>query len=224
MHGLFVTGTGTGIGKTIVSTALMMRLSRLSCRYWKPVQTGIEEDDDTATVRRLTGMPADRLLDEGVRLRRPVSPHLAARLSRVTISLTDLLAIAARQPPADRWIVEGAGGILVPLNEDALMSDLMVALGLPVVLAAQTGLGTINHTLLSIEALRRRSLAIAGVVMVGLPHPDNAAAIEHYGQVAILGQLAWLDPLTPEGLQAQALALDPGGALERGLRGEGQLT
>jgi dethiobiotin synthase len=215
MRGLFVTGTDTGVGKTCVSAALMMRLAGHSSRYWKPVQTGIEEDDDTATVRRLADAGEDRVLDEGIRLPRPVSPHYAARLSGVRISLDDLLAISSRQSAADRWIVEGAGGIMVPINEHALMGDLMRALGMPVVLATRTGLGTINHTLLSIEALRRRSIRIAGVVMVGPSHPDNPAAIERYGRVSILGRLDWLDPLTPEALRTEALALDPGGTLDR---------
>ncbi len=116
---------------------------------------------------------------------------------------------------SDRWIVEGAGGVLVPLNESALMIDLMARLGLPVVIAARPTLGTINHTLLTIEALRSRSLDVAGVVIVGDTNADNRDAIAHYGHVRILGEMPRFDILEPDTLEAWAVAhLDPDGALE----------
>lgn len=216
MRGLFVTGTDTGVGKTTVSAALMRRLTRPPFRYWKPIQTGIEQDNDTATVARLSGVSADRILDEGVRLRRPLSPHLAARLSDTAISLGDLLIIASRQPSTDRWIVEGAGGVLVPINDHANMTDLILALGLPALIVARSSLGTINHTLLSIEALRHRRVPIAGVVMVGERNPDNRAAIERFGQVRVLGELPWLDDVTPETMRGQADLFDPDYVLRAG--------
>jgi dethiobiotin synthase len=191
---VFVTGTDTGVGKTVVSAALLHRYG--AAGYWKPVQTGIEEDDDTETVRRLAGAGDARLLREGVRLPRPVSPHLAARLSGTTIEVPHLVAIAARQPPAGRWVVEGAGGVLVPLSDTRLMIDLVCELALPVVVAARTTLGTINHSLLTLEALRARRLRVAGVVLVGEPHADNRDTIERRGAVPVLGELPWLTPLT----------------------------
>jgi dethiobiotin synthase len=214
MRGLFVTGTDTGVGKTMVSAALMHRLRRHSCRYWKPVETGIEQDDDTVTVARLSGAAPGQFLRDGVRLPRPLSPHLAAKLHGAHISLDDLDFLARRQPEGP-WIVEGAGGVLVPLNETDLMVDLMRRLAMPVVIAARSSLGTINHTLLTIAALRHRAVAIAGVVMVGERNDDNRAAIEHYGGVTVVGQLAWLDPVTPEALAAQADALDAEHHFER---------
>lgn len=209
MRGLFVTGTDTGVGKTTVSAALVCRLSHPAFRYWKPIQTGIEQDNDTETVARLSGAAAERILDEGVRLTRPLSPHLAARLSDAPISLTDLLSIASRQPPTDRWIVEGAGGVLVPINDHANITDVMLGLGLPALIVARSGLGTINHTLLTIEGLRHRRVPVAGVVMVGERNADNRAAIERFGKVRVVGELPWLDAVTPEAIREQAERFDP---------------
>ena len=183
-------------------------------RYWKPVQTGIEQDDDTAEVARLAGLTPEQVLNAGVRLPRPLSPHVAAALASKPISLPALMDLAWSQPESERFIVEGAGGVLVPLNEHELMVDLIAVLGLTVVIAARSGLGTINHTLLTIEALRNRAIAIGGVVMVGEPNPDNRIAIETRGSVTVLGTVPPLDPLTPAALQASALALDPTNELE----------
>jgi len=249
-RGLFVTGTDTGVGKTVVCAALLDRYGgTVPLGYWKPVQTGIEQDDDVLEVRRLAGCQTA----EGIRLPHPVSPHLAARwcgrrigleelslpADTVEIPITDRsLTVAARDEglseprppgsgPADAgqsatgfhhrlssWIVEGAGGVLVPLNETDLMADLMRALALPVVVVARTTLGTINHTLLTLEALRSRSLRVAGVVMAGHPNRDNRAAIEHYGGVPVLGEMPHFDPLEPGRLAAWATTeLDPAGSL-----------
>jgi len=213
-RGLFVTGTDTGVGKTVVSAALLVRY-RPACRtirYWKPVQTGIEQDDDTAEVARLSGAADAAVLREGIRLPEPVSPHLAARLSATSIEVSRLRTMLAAEPPA-KWIVEGAGGVLVPLNRTELMADLMTGLGLPVVVAARSSLGTINHTLLTLEALRTRSLRVAGVVMIGPPNEENRRAIEEYGGVKVLGELPPLKPLTPESLSAWTPNLDAGGVL-----------
>jgi dethiobiotin synthase len=202
-----VTGTDTDVGKTVAAAALLHRYrGSRRIRYWKPIQTGIEQDDDTAEVRRLGACLDDEVLARGVRLRCPVSPHLAARQSGRTIELGTLVADIAVEPTSDCWVVEGAGGVLVPVNESALMVDLMVLLALPIVIVARTKLGTINHTLLTIETLRRRSLEIAGVVLIGDRNPDNRQAIEHFGHVRILGELPHLDPLTPEALRQWAAA------------------
>jgi dethiobiotin synthetase len=202
---VFVTGTDTGVGKTVVSAALVIRLRHHGpVRYWKPVQTGIEQDDDTATVTSLAACSAAELLASGVRLQRPVSPHLAARLAGTAIELAPLEDTFVEASRSAHLVVEGAGGALVPLNGIQLMIDLMARLDLPVVIAARSTLGTINHTLLTIEALRRRSLAVAGVVMVGPPDRDNREAIERHGDVQVLGELPMLAPLTHERLAAWA--------------------
>ncbi len=214
-RGIFVTGTDTNVGKTLVSAALFHRYRcEVSLCYWKPVQTGIEQDDDTATVRTLGECTDGEIFDRGVRLPRPVSPHLAARWAGTRISLAALHALWESAPVTVRWIVEGAGGVLVPLNEAELMVDLMRALHLPVLIVARSTLGTINHTLLTVEALRRREIPVAGVVMVGPPNQENRRAIEEYGGVLVLGEMPWFESLTREVLRAWAHAgLDPDGRL-----------
>jgi dethiobiotin synthase len=213
VRGVFVTGTDTGVGKTVVSAALMVRYR--GARYWKPIQTGPE--DDTTEALRLSSSPREAAYLHGVRLVDPVSPHLAAKRAGTRIDVPFLTA--EMKESAGAWIVEGAGGVLVPVNESDLMVHLMERLGLPVVVAARTTLGTINHTLLTIEALRARKLAVAGVVMVGDADVDNRAAIEHYGNVAVLGELPWLEGAAghrpaPQTLAAWAAAhLDPGNRL-----------
>jgi dethiobiotin synthase len=204
-RGLFVTGTDTGVGKTIVSAALMIRLRAVApVRYWKPIQTGIEQDDDTATVTWLAGCSAAELLTSGVRLRHPVSPHLAAKLSGTAIDLPPLEDTFNEASRSARIVVEGAGGALVPVNDIQFMIDLMARLDLPAIITARSTLGTINHTLLTIEALQHRSIAIAGVVMVGPPNADNRRAIEQYGGLRVLGELPVFDELTPDALSAWA--------------------
>lgn len=210
-RGLFVTGTDTSVGKTVASAALLHRYgSRVPLRYWKPVQTGIEQDDDTAEVRRLSACASGVALDDGVRLPRPVSPHLAARLSGVEIRIPSLVATLDGQPSGPAWIVEGAGGVLVPLNASDLMIDLASALGLAALVVARSTLGTINHTLLTIETLRGRGVPVAGVLMIGPLNEENRSAIEGYGTIMVVGQLPILDPLDAAAIGAWAASgLDP---------------
>lgn len=160
----------------------------------------MERDDDSAEVQRLSGCRRDDVLEEGVRLRHPVSPHLAASLDGTAIDLEPLVRIARSAFGESTWIVEGAGGVLVPLNAGHFIIDLMACLGLPSLVVARSGLGTINHTLLTIEALGRRGVPVAGVVMVGPADRENRAAIERYGRTRVVGELPPLDPLGPETL------------------------
>ena len=195
-QGVFVTGTGTNVGKTIVCAALA---HRWHAAYWKPIQTGIATDPaDSDTIAHLA--PGTPIAPPRHILRAPFSPEDAATPENATITLADF-----DLPPADGPIVvEGAGGVLVPLNGADLMIDLMVRLALPVILVAATGLGTINHTLLSLAALRARHLTVAGVILTGEDNQANASAIARHGQVAILHRLAHLNPLSPATLQEAA--------------------
>jgi dethiobiotin synthetase len=216
MRGLFVTGTDTNVGKTVVAAALMLRYrDEAPLRYWKPIQTGVEQDDDTREVVRLSRARDDEVLNCGVRLPGPLSPHLAAQRTGTRITVSELRALVAevddpsnsesRIPNREsrhRWIVEGAGGALVPINERETMADLMEALDLPVIIAARSTLGTINHTCMTIEVLRRRMLRVAGVVMVGEPNDENRLAVEKYGAAEVFAQMPRFDPLTPEALEA----------------------
>jgi dethiobiotin synthetase len=198
MKGLFVTGTDTGVGKTVVAAALMHRFRGVGpLRYWKPIQTGIEMDDDTATVRRLGACSEEEIFDQGVRLPRPVSPHLAAQWAGQRVDLAELRGLIGLDDDGTIWIVEGAGGLLVPVNESQTMADWIAYLALPVLVVARSGLGTINHTLLTLEALQARSLCVAGVMMLGEPNGDNRAAIEQYGHVPVVAEMPFLTPLDP---------------------------
>ncbi|MBV1689546.1 dethiobiotin synthase [Novosphingobium sp. G106] len=192
-----VTGTDTGIGKTVVAAGLA---GHLHARYWKPVQAGLDDETDSDTVRRLTEGRAE-VLPEGYRLVTPCSPHEAARIDQVRINPATLALPAGDGP----LIVEGAGGVLVPVNDEALYADLFVLWRLPVVLVARTTLGTINHSLLSLEALRARGLQVAGVIFSGEENAPSEQAIIEFGQCRHLGRLPRLDPLTPAAL-AEAVA------------------
>ncbi len=215
--GIFVTGTDTNVGKTALCAALMCRYRRvMPVRYWKPVQTGFPEDDDTAVVRKLATCTESEIHDCGIRLPRPLSPHLSARLAAARIDIASIRKMAAS---GAGWIVEGAGGVLVPLNDAELMIDLISALGLAAVIAARSSLGTINHTLLSLEALRARSIPIAGVVMIGEADPENRRAIEAHGDVVVLGEMPHFPVLSSDTLNHWSQAyLDPDSVLESFLK------
>lgn len=217
LRGFFITGTDTNVGKTVVAAAMMHRYRTVApVVYWKPIQTGIEDDDDTRTVTELAKCDRAEICDEGIRLPRPLSPHLAALKANRTIEISALLRLVDGHSDTIRWVVEGAGGLLVPLNGQDLMPALISQLKLPVVLVARSSLGTINHTLLTLEAMRSRSLRIAGVVMVGDPNPDNRNAIEKFGNVNVLAEMPRFDPLMPTPLKQWAEKMfDPQRSLEQ---------
>ena len=194
---IVVTGTDTDIGKTVFAAGLA---AALGATYWKPVQAGFDPagDGDGDVVRRLG---VTRVLPEAYRLATPCSPHLAAAIDGVTID-PERLALPAVGGPL---VVEGAGGVLVPLADDLLYADMFARWGAPVVLVARTALGTINHSLLSIEALRRRGVPILGVAFVGDSVEDSEATIARISGVRRLGRLARVAPLDA-GTLAQAFA------------------
>lgn len=199
-NSFFVTGSDTNVGKTVVCAIMMAGLQGW---YWKPVQCGLEEKTDAAMVLDLSGLPADRIFPETFRLAAPLSPHAAAAREGIVIKLSDFSLPECSGP----LIVEGAGGVLVPLNDTDFMLDLMAILGLPVLLVARSTLGTINHTLLSVEAIRSRGLEICGVVLGGPINRDNRQAIEQYGKVRVLFEVEPLLQVTPAAVQAIARQL-----------------
>lgn len=190
-----VTGTDTDVGKTVFAAALA---GALGASYWKPGLAGLADGSDRETVARLSGLADERLLPEAYRLATPCSPHRAAEIDGVTIDPARL------EPPAvdGPLVIEGAGGVLVPVTRELLFADLFARWGLPVVLVARTGLGTINHSLLSIEALRRREVPILGVAYVGEAMEDSEATIAAIGGVRRLGRLPHLAVLTAATLRA----------------------
>ena len=187
-QGFIVTGTDTGIGKTVFSAALTAALD--GC-YWKPVQAGIEDGTDAQAVARLAGLNADRILPEAYCLKTPCSPHLAAAIDGVEID-PNLLGLPESERPL---IVEGAGGALVPLTRSLVYADMFRRWGLPVIIVARTTLGTINHSLLTIEALRLRQIMVHGVAFVGEENADSEGIISELGKVKRLGRLAPLPAL-----------------------------
>jgi dethiobiotin synthase len=186
----FITGTDTGVGKTVLSALLCVALD---ASYWKPIQTGAEEDSDSKRVSKLAELQASRIFPEAYRFAQPVSPHLAARWAGARIELEKIqIPETSRSVPL---IVEGAGGVIVPLNERDFMVDLIRRLGLPVLIAARSSLGTINHTLLTLKALREANATVAGVVLIGEPNAENREAIEKYGKVRVVGEIPRLQEI-----------------------------
>ena len=185
---LFVTGTDTGVGKTLVAALLCAALDGV---YWKPIQTGATENCDRRTVMELAELDAGRTIPECYVFDPPVSPHLAAEWAGATIDFSTIRRPEGKLPGP--LIVEGAGGVMVPVNAREFMLDLMRKLGLPVVVVARSALGTINHSLLTLGALQRAGVTIRGVVAVGTPNRDNERAIECYGCVPIVGRVPLLE-------------------------------
>lgn len=190
---IVVTGTDTDVGKTVFAAALA---AAIGASYWKPIQAGLEGGGDAAAVARLAGLPGDRILPEAYRLSTACSPHRAAALEEIEIDprRLDLPAVGSS------LVVEGAGGVLVPIRDDMLFADLFARWSAPAVIVARTTLGTINHSLLSLEALRRRNVPILGMAFVGEAQADSEATIVRLGKVRMLGRLPRLDPLNPPAL------------------------
>jgi dethiobiotin synthetase len=197
MSVIVVSGTDTGLGKTVFAAMLTAALDAV---YWKPVQSGTEDGTDARTVARLAGVPAARILPEAYVLSQPLSPHRSAELDGVEI---DAAALALPEPRADGrpLVVEGAGGLMVPLTRRTLFIDVFARWGAPVVLCARTALGTINHTLLSVEALKARGVPLLGIAFIGEAMPDSERTIVEFSGARRLGRLPWLEEITPAGLR-----------------------
>jgi dethiobiotin synthetase len=191
---IIVTGTDTGVGKTVFAAALA---GALGANYWKPIQSGLLEETDSQTVLRLSGLAGKRVLPEAYRLKTPASPHLAAEIDGVVID-PDALALPKTDGPL---VVEGAGGLLVPLTREITYVDVFARWQAPVVLCARTTLGTINHTLLSIEVLRARRIPLLGVAFMGEENRDSERVIVEMGRAQRLGRLPHLAPLTADALR-----------------------
>ena len=192
MSPIVVTGTDTGVGKTVVAAALARALG---AAYWKPVQSGLEDGLSDSEVARALGVR--QVLPEAYRFAQPLSPHRAAELADVVIDPARLTP-----PFADALVIEGAGGLLVPVTRSLLFADLFVRWQARVVLVARTSLGTINHSLLSLEAMRMRDIPVIGIAFVGEANEDNEATIAALGNVERLGRLPHLDTLDAESLAA----------------------
>ena len=202
---IVVAGTDTEIGKTVFAGGLA---DLLGASYWKPIQSGLEGETDSEIVARLGGLSSDRILPERYRLKTPVSPHQSAAIDGVRI---DTAKLAVPNTGGRPLVIEGAGGLMVPLDPTALYIDVFARWRIPVVLCARTSLGTINHSLLSVEALRRRDIDVLGIAFIGDSHPESERAICEIGRVKRLGRLPRLSPLNQSTLrEAFAAAFKPG--------------
>jgi len=187
----FITGIGTEIGKTVVSAILT---EYLQADYWKPVQSGDLHWTDTMKVQSLISNTKSVFHPERHRLNAPLSPHASAALDGVQINLSDFTL----PQTSNHLIVEGAGGLMVPLNDHEVMLELIQKLNIPVILVSRNYLGSINHTLLSFEALQRRNIPIAGIVFNGDPNPATESFIENYTQLPILFRVGDLPEISPQ--------------------------
>ncbi|MCI0650246.1 MAG: dethiobiotin synthase [Planctomycetes bacterium] len=197
MRRIFVTGIGTGIGKTVAAAILA---EALEADYWKPVQAGNLERTDTMRVRDLLTNRTSRCHPEAWRLSRAMSPHAAARIDGVEIRVGALAPPATPRP----LIIEGAGGLLVPLNAKERVADLIRPFGAETVVVSRHYLGSINHTLLTLEALARRDLAVTGIIFVGAENPATESVILEGAGVRALGRIDEAARIDQEFVRRQA--------------------
>ncbi|MCE2680644.1 MAG: adenosylmethionine--8-amino-7-oxononanoate transaminase [Burkholderiales bacterium] len=205
MQAFFLSGTDTDIGKTVVAAWIALHWQ---ADYWKPVQSGLDGETDSQRVHRLSGCHTH---PETYRLQAPLSPHQSAAREGLRLELDNFTLPCTR----NKLVVEGAGGLMVPLAEKVLITDLITHLNLPVILVARSGLGTINHTVLSAKALKQNNTPCLGVVMVGERNPENLASIERYAGVPVLAELPWLDEVSMDTLKAIALPMKLAHVLKR---------
>jgi dethiobiotin synthetase len=192
---IVVAGTDTGIGKTVFAAGLA---DLLGASYWKPIQSGLEGETDSQIVARLGGLSEERILSERYCLTTPVSPHQAATIDGVSI---DAGALHLPEIGGRSLVIEGSGGLMVPLDRSTLYIDVFARWRVPLVLCARTALGTINHSLLSIEALRQRRIELLGIAFIGESNPESERVICEIGAVRRLGRLPHLVSLTRDRLR-----------------------
>jgi len=192
--GIFITGIGTDIGKTIASAILV---EKFEADYWKPIQSGDLHFSDTDKVKSLVSNARSQFLPEYIRLKNPFSPHKAADLENVEIHIQEI-----EIPNSKNFLfIEGAGGLMVPLNKKETLLDFIKLVNFPVVLVSKNYLGSINHTLLSISKLRQENLAIQGILFMGEKDPYTEGYILENTGVCFLGRIPILESLTKESIK-----------------------
>lgn len=188
MKRLFISGIGTDVGKTIISAILV---EKMKADYWKPVQTGSDTDSDTVTVKCLVTNTRSQFFQESVSLKKPVSPHEAAALEGVEIRLEQLIVPVTE----NNLIIEGAGGLMVPLNDTQIMADLVCYFDAELILVCKHYLGSINHTLLSLELIKQRKLNFKGIIFTGSQNLASESFILKYSGIKKLGYIPELDKI-----------------------------
>ena len=188
-NGIFITGTGTGVGKTLVSIGLCLKFK---ASYWKPVQSGEPTDEDYAR----SFLSSNKVCPGSVRLKTPLSPNQSARLENKRLRVSDIT-----WPERKKFlVVEGIGGVFVPLNDNETLLDLMTSFQIPVIVTALSGLGTLNHTLLTLEILRKHKIPVLGLILSGPLHPENKKDLEYWGHTSVLLELKPLSVITKKSL------------------------
>jgi dethiobiotin synthetase len=190
---IVIAGTDTDVGKTVFAAALT---NALNAYYWKPIQAGLDDGTDTDRVRALTTLTNNRFVPEVYRLNTPASPHYAAEIDGIKIDIAKLDPSELPTP----LVIETAGGLHVPLTRETLQIEVIAGWRLPVVLVTSTRLGTINHSLLSIETLRNRDIPIIGIAFIGAENTDSQRTICDFGNVRMLGHLPKLETLNAKTL------------------------
>ncbi|RZK48446.1 MAG: dethiobiotin synthase [Pedobacter sp.] len=193
-HKYFITGIGTGVGKTLIATILT---EFLQADYWKPIQSGDLHNSDSRFITKHLSNNKSKIHPETYKLNTPLSPHASAKLDNIYIEMN------AIQLPAttNHLIVEGAGGLFVPLNQEYFIIDLIKKLDIPVILVCQNYLGSINHSILSIEALNKFHIQIAGIIFNGESNPESEIIITQHAKAPIIGHIPILPSITKQTIQ-----------------------
>lgn len=197
MQAYWIVGTDTEVGKTVCSS---MFVTAMNGSYWKPIQSGILDGTDTDFVKKVSGLQNDHFIPEVYRLTQPLSPHLSAAIDGKTIELDHFHWPDEAVIKNNFLILEGAGGVMVPVNRSHFMVDLMHQMVAPAILVCRSALGTINHTVLTVEALKRRNIPIAGFVMNGPVNRDNEKAVQDFTGIPHLGSIPPLNQITRDEL------------------------
>ena len=197
--GFFITGTDTGVGKTFFSSILM---KKYNFDYWKPIQTGKFIENDTFYIKQNIGIEKNRFHKPTYSFKKPLSPHLASNYEKISINIKKI-----KKPNSDRpLIIEGAGGILVPLNKKNLLIDLIKKFKFPVIVISKSILGTINHTLMTLEILKKNKINIFGVILNKVKNKkegdENAKSIEDFGNIKVLAQISSINHITKKKIEA----------------------
>lgn len=189
----FVTGIGTGIGKTMIAAVLV---EKLKADYWKPVQAGDLDNSDSLSIKKLISNKHSKIHPESYRLTQPFSPHKSAAIDNVTIDPEEIII----PPTNNALIIEGAGGLMVPLNNRFLMIDLIKKLNVPVILVSQNYLGSINHTLLSIHVLKQYEIPVRGIIFNGAKDIYSKEFILDHSELELLGHIPHYDEINKKAI------------------------
>ena len=188
-----ICGTDTDVGKTLISSFFVRGLN---CFYWKPIQSGIQGETDSEYVQRVSQISPKKILKEAYVFNEPVSPHWAAEIDNVKLIKSNL-----NLPNIEKnLLVETAGGLMVPLTRDFLQIDQIKIWNLPVILVCRSSLGTLNHTLLSIEALKKRKINILGLIINGKKHLDNPQTLKLFSGLPIIAEFPLIKNLSVNNL------------------------